>query len=1038
MLALGLRILATGLLLDGVGNAAPGRDSQQLNLVPFPKAVEIGEGAFSLAGPLVFQVAGPHGEQWGQILNAELRRAGGAEAKIEKLDGVAAAFRLGRTTSRMVSPALPNEGGVEAYALEVRANEVVCAGRELAGAFYGLQTLCQLIRANRQGTGIPAVGIRDWPSLRWRCFQDDMTRGPSSTLETLEYEAAMGAYLKLNLMTFYMEYQYAFKKHPKIGPTNGSLSPENLSELVRFVKPLQMDILGNQQSFGHFGWILRHPEYADLRENSDVLTPAREKTYKLLDDMYSEVCPLLPFPWFNVCCDETWGLGTGPSRELTNKLGVGGVYVGHIRRVHDLLKDKYQKRMMMWGDIILQHPDKLEQVPKDTIMLTWGYDARRSFEDQIIPFAKSGYEFFVCPGVNNWSRILPDFGVAITNIQNFVRDGVKHGAIGMLNTDWEDDGEAINAVKWHADAWAAECAWNAAKTPLEDFHRRVGAVLFGTTGEHFSKAIGLLAQTHRLSGMKGMNNARFWEKDFVPKARAESVQRSASNLLALVRPAMAELEVCRKEARCNERILDAYLLGARRMELIGQRMLDGLEAAKMYEGALEGGNKIATLERIEQLVRRNRDAHEKIGKDFATIWLSESQPYALDWTLKRYTNVVSEFDALLRKVATARERAQKGEALPSAEEIGLAMGRPTSRTVKPQEKAENAMWPFLPWLDSGAKHRMGVVVRAAGAERVNLPMELEIDLPEYVGRKGARAFIVDKKGLQREIPAQIEPMRQQKGRLVVVLPGTLAKDADACIHAYFLDSANARDLPGAVRAANNTGGMHWLENDRVRLLLGEEGAHIYRWEVKGATNRDMTMPGQNGWAGFSDMATHRHCRHSLTCNARGPALVEFQCTDRACGVTKTISLYASASWVETMLSEPTPVYWDFDDPRNFAADGPTPGMWLFSNGRSGKVGPESEGVPAQVKAANTYWGIKYNENKLALGLVTPEVASLHCVAPGAGAGGVGIEGGPPAQHFVTFCGVLEGTPAETMNRLQSTLDLKRRVEVRAYPIQAKE
>ena len=64
-----------------------------------------------------------------------------------------------------------------------------------------------------------------------------------------------------------------------------------------------------------------------------------------------------------------------------------------------------------------------------------GMEIRANFEEQIIPFAKSGYEFFVCPGVSDWSRILPDFGVAQTNIQNFVRDGVKHGALGMINTD---------------------------------------------------------------------------------------------------------------------------------------------------------------------------------------------------------------------------------------------------------------------------------------------------------------------------------------------------------------------------------------------------------------------------------------------------------------------------------------------------------------------------------------------------------------------------------------------------------------------------
>jgi hypothetical protein len=81
-----------------------------------------------------------------------------------------------------------------------------------------------------------------------------------------------------------------------------------LSALVDYVEPLHLDVLGNQQSFGHFGQILKHNEYASLRETPDVLTPMREETYQFLNDLYSEVCPLLPFPWFNVCCDETEGL----------------------------------------------------------------------------------------------------------------------------------------------------------------------------------------------------------------------------------------------------------------------------------------------------------------------------------------------------------------------------------------------------------------------------------------------------------------------------------------------------------------------------------------------------------------------------------------------------------------------------------------------------------------------------------------------------------------------------------------------------------
>ncbi len=665
-----LRFLWIGLLaFASVTRAA---EVDQLRLVPFPKAVRLETGGFALDGPLILEAPPAQAAVFGRLLNEELKRAGLTEARVATLASGMPAFRLAAGAGAPALPPLPATNAVESYSLSVRTNEIVAAARETAGTFYALQTLCQLIRANRQGGTLPCLTIQDWPSLRWRGFQDDLTRGPSSTLDTLKFEAAMGSYLKLNVLTYYMEYQFAFQKHPDIGPPDGSLTPEDLSVLVAFAKPLQLDILGNQQSFGHFGRILAHPEFAALRETADVLTPVREETYRLLDDLYSEECPRLPFPWFNVCCDETYGLGNGPARDLVAKIGLGGVYVGHIRRIHDLLRDKYGKRMMMWGDIILQHPTNLTAVPKDTIMLTWGYDARPSFEDQIVPFAKSGYEFFVCPGVNNWSRILPDFGVAVTNIQHFVRDGVQHGALGMINTDWEDDGEAINAVKWHADAWAAECAWNASTTPLDSFNRRVGAVLFGESNDHFGQAIALLTQTHRLPGMDGMFNARFWKDDFAPKASPDTIGATATNLLAVVRPAIEQIEACRREARCNQHVLDAYLFGARRMELIAQRMLEGVEATGLYARAQSGAD-AGKLAEVEALVRKNRDAHQALGRQFASLWLAENKPYALDWTLTRYTNVVSGYDGLLQKLATARAAVAEGRPLPSPAEVGLAL-----------------------------------------------------------------------------------------------------------------------------------------------------------------------------------------------------------------------------------------------------------------------------------------------------------------------------------------------------------------------------
>ena len=1022
------RLWSTAILAASVA-ATSAEEATALRLVPFPKEVTLKAGTFPLDRPLVLEAPDGAAEVVGRLLSDELRRArlpaptvraAGKEALWLRLsakgDGAPPAFQL------------RDKATPEDYALDIGADAITGSAPGPEGLFYAAQTLCQLIRANRRGNGLPCLTIRDWPSLRWRCFQDDLTRGASSTLDTLKSEARLGASLKMNLFTYYMEYQFAFKKHPKIGPKDGSLTPEDLRALVEYAKPLHVDILGNQQSFGHFERILQHPEYAAQRETGSVLCPVKEETYQLLDDLYSEVCPLLPFGMFNVCCDETWGLGNGPSKTLAQQIGVGGVYVRHIRRVHDLLKEKHNKRMMMWGDIILQHADKLAEIPKDTVMLTWGYDARAHFDDQIVPFAKSGYEFFVCPGISNWSRILPDFGVTTANIRNFVRDGVKHGAIGMLNTAWEDDGEALKGYTWHGHAWGAECAWNASATTPEDFNRRIGAVLFGEKEDRFGRAIELLAQTHRLASMDGMNNSRFWRDDFSPRLSPASTQTSADRLLKLVQPAIEQLEACKKEAGVNAELLDSFLLGARRAELIGKRMLEGLLAAQAYTQACDAKDPKAALtllSAVEDRVRATRAAHDALGQEFKRIWLAESRPYGLDWTMARYASADARFGKLAAKLAEARKNLEAGKPLPVPEELGLAVPDSYGRRTRPQKVQAAPLSPDTPWAEPAASSRVGIQVNAGSTDRLDLPIELEIALPEAAAGKPVRAFVAGEGGAPRELLAQLDAAATAgKSRLVLVLAGALPKNAATTVHVYLGLPAAPPPLPAAATTKDGQNGSKWIENDQVRLLLGREGAHIYRWEIKALGNRDLTMPGETGWSGFSDLAQgHRETPHELACAARGPALVRYVCTD-ATGLVKTVSLFGGMSWVEVVLNEPVGHYWDFDNPKNFAADGPTPGTYLFSSGATGPLGREADGVPAQVEGANTYWSVKFNPQKLALGLVTPETAALHHIAPGAGAGGVGIESSALASHFVTFGGVLRAEPAETMRRLQETLSFK--------------
>jgi hypothetical protein len=96
--------------------------------------------------------------------------------------------------------------------------------------------------------------------------------------------------------------------------------------------------------------------------------------------------------------------------------------------------------MMFWGDIIMQHPELIPDLPKDMIALEWGYEANHPFAEHGAKFAASGIPFYVCPGTSAWNSLAGRTNNAVANLRNAAENGFKNGAIGYLITDWGDCG----------------------------------------------------------------------------------------------------------------------------------------------------------------------------------------------------------------------------------------------------------------------------------------------------------------------------------------------------------------------------------------------------------------------------------------------------------------------------------------------------------------------------------------------------------------------------------------------------------------------
>lgn len=217
-------------------------------------------------------------------------------------------------------PANLNEEG---YALAVTPREVVVAGKTAAGTFYGLQTLKQLVRGEGASVYVQGAKIVDWPAMRWRGVFDDINRGPVPTVEYVKRQLRTEASFKLNAHSFNFENVIKWAAHPLLGPDGGALTPAELRELVAYARRYHVELIPQQQTFGHLHKVLSLEKYAPLAEApyGDVLSPQQEGSYKLVADWYKEINELFPGRFFHIGADETFELGEGQSREVVKAKG---------------------------------------------------------------------------------------------------------------------------------------------------------------------------------------------------------------------------------------------------------------------------------------------------------------------------------------------------------------------------------------------------------------------------------------------------------------------------------------------------------------------------------------------------------------------------------------------------------------------------------------------------------------------------------------------------------------------------------------------
>ncbi len=377
--------LGIAVLLTQFAPAAyPGDPSS--GVVPRPVASHRLAGSFTLDHRTRISASDAESRRIAGLFNDRLLEAYGLTL-VPAAAGAESASAIVFTTAG--SQDLPAEG----YRLVVETTRVTVVGRS-AGLFYGMQTLLQLLPAQANPPLLlPAVAITDHPRFRYRGMLLDVGRHCFPIAFIKKYLDLMAQY-KMNVFHWHLTddqgWRIEIKKYPKLTevgsrrketikdkmfvpyvgdgiPYGGYYTQHEVKEVVAYARARYITVIPEIEMPGHAQAALAsYPELActpgpfevstTWGVHKDVFCP-KEKTFRFLHDVLTEVVGLFPGPYVHIGGDEVpkdrWK-ESPVAQALMKREGLrdeSELQSYFVRRIEKLLNAK-GKRLIGWDEIL--------------------------------------------------------------------------------------------------------------------------------------------------------------------------------------------------------------------------------------------------------------------------------------------------------------------------------------------------------------------------------------------------------------------------------------------------------------------------------------------------------------------------------------------------------------------------------------------------------------------------------------------------------------------------------------------------------------
>ncbi|MCK0188527.1 family 20 glycosylhydrolase [Arenibacter sp. F20364] len=353
----------------------------------------------------------------------------------------------------------------EGYTLNILDQQIHIKGKDEAGLFYAFKTLEQLtVDAKDQKVNLPLCQLKDYPLLAYRSVQLDVKHHLEKTEYYYELLDKFASY-KINGIILEVEDKLKFKRQPVVASAD-ALSIEEWKKISDYAKERHIEISPLVQGLGHASFILKHPEYMELRDNPEsdwAFNPLDPKTYEVQFDLYLDAMEAFPYgKYLHVGGDEVHTTGRG-SKESPLKLQL--MWLDKVAK----FAEEHGRTPIFWDDMPLKQADvydpmfkkdmtqeEVDQVwkdnehkllefldifPKNCIYMRWNYSSPQALGNikAMQWFTDHGMEVMgATAGQTRWV-LMPQEESNMENIRSFAVSSINSGLNGLLLTLWDDD-----------------------------------------------------------------------------------------------------------------------------------------------------------------------------------------------------------------------------------------------------------------------------------------------------------------------------------------------------------------------------------------------------------------------------------------------------------------------------------------------------------------------------------------------------------------------------------------------------------------------